>query len=66
MKRTPLEISRKLQEIRQKAEIWRAGISAARAGGDPEKIAYGQTQVALLAKEMWKLTRQAKKQFWKD
>ena len=64
MKKTPPEISRKRQEIRQKADIWRAGIRAARAAGEPLKVAYGEAQVALLAKEMMALLRQAKKQFW--
>ena len=64
MKRTPPEISRKLQEIRQKADIWRAGISTAHASGEPLKVAYGQSQVALLAKEVKMLLREAKKQFW--
>jgi hypothetical protein len=65
MKKTPPEISRKRQEIRQKADIWRAGIRAARAAGEAEKVAYGEVQVALLAKEMKKLLREGKKQFWK-
>ena len=64
MRRTPPEISRKLQEIRQRADIWRAGIAAARAAGEPLKVAYGQAQVALCAKEMKLLLRKAKKQFW--
>ena len=72
MRRTPPEVSRKLQEIRQKADVWRAGIARARlelAGGDPEaapKIAYGEAQIALCAKEMKKVLRQAKKQFWSN
>ena len=65
MRRTPGEVSRKRQEIRQKADIWRAGIRAARAAGEPLKSAYGEAQVALCAQEMWKLTRKGKKQFWK-
>jgi hypothetical protein len=64
MKRTNPEISRKLQEIRRKADIWRAGIAAARAAGEADKAAYGQAQVALCAKEMKKVLRKAKKQFW--
>ena len=66
MKKTPPDISKKLQDIRQKANIWRAGIAAARAAGEPLKVAYGQEQVALLAKEMRALVKQGKKQFWKD
>ena len=64
MKKTPPDISRKLQDIRQKADIWRAGITAARAAGEADKVAYGQGQVALLAKEMRALVKQGKKQFW--
>lgn len=66
MKRTPPEISRKRQEIRQKADIWRAGIAAARAAGEPLKVAYGLTQVAMCAKEMKNLIRSGKMQFWKS
>ena len=66
MRKTPEGVSRKLQDIRQKADIWRAGIAAARADGAAAKVAYGQEQVALLAKEMKKLLREAKKQFWKN
>ena len=64
MKKTPPDISKKLQDIRQKADIWRAGIAAARSAGEADKVAYGQGQVALLAKEMKKLLREAKPQFW--
>ena len=64
MKKTPPDISKKLQDIRQKADIWRAGIAAARAVSEADKVAYGQEQVALLAKEMKKLLREAKPQFW--
>lgn len=64
MRKTPDSVSRKLQEIRQKANIWRAGIAAARLSGEPAKVAYGQAQVALLAKEMKKLLGESKKQFW--
>ena len=64
MRRTPEGVSRKLQDIRQKANIWRAGIAAARAAGEANKVAYGQGQVALLAKEMRALVKQGKKQFW--
>ena len=64
MKKTPPDISKKLQDIRQKADIWRAGIAAARAAGEADKVAYGQEQVALLAREMKILLREAKKQFW--
>jgi hypothetical protein len=64
MRRTPGDVSRKRQEIRQKADIWRAGVSAARAAGEPAKVAYGLAQVAQLAKEMKKLLREGKKQFW--
>jgi hypothetical protein len=66
MRRTPEVVSRKRQEIRQKADIWRAGIAAARAAGAGDKVAYGEAQVALLAKEMKALLREGKKQFWKD
>ena len=66
MRRTPEGVSRKLQEIRQKADIWRAGIARARASGEADKVAYGQGQVALLAKEMRALVKQGKKQFWKN
>jgi hypothetical protein len=66
MKKTPPEISRKRQEIRQKADIWRAGIRAARAAGEPLKVAYGEAQVALLAKELKMMVRSGVKQFWKD
>ena len=66
MKKTPPDISKKLQDIRQKADIWRAGIARARAAGNPEAVTFGQKEVALLAEEMWKLTRQGKKQFWKS
>ena len=66
MKKTPPEVSQKLQEIRQKAQIWRAGIAAARLAGEPEKIAYGQAQIALCAKEMKKVLKDSKKQFWKN
>ena len=66
MRRTPEGVSRKLQDIRQKADIWRAGIAAARAAGEANKVAYGQEQVALLAKEMRALVKQGKKQFWKN
>ena len=66
MRKTPEGVSRKLQEIRQKAEIWRQGIAAARAAGEADKVAYGQGQVALLAKEMRALVKQGKKQFWKN
>ena len=66
MKKTPDAVSRKRQEIRQKANIWRAGISAARAAGEPDKVAFGLAEVALLAKEMKALLREGKKQFWKD
>ena len=66
MRKTPEGVSRKLQDIRQKADIWRAGIAAARSAGEANKVAYGQEQVALLAKEMKKLLREAKKQFWKN
>jgi hypothetical protein len=64
MKRTPPEVSRKLQEIRHQADIWRAGIAAARAAGAPAKVAFGQAQIALCAKQMKKVLRKAKKQFW--
>ena len=64
MRKTPEGVSRKLQDIRQKADIWRAGIAAARAAGEANKVAYGQDQVALLAREMKILLREAKKQFW--
>ena len=40
---------------------------SARRGGGPEapaKVAYGQEQVALLAKEMRILLKDSKKQFW--
>ena len=66
MRRTPEIVSRKRQEIRQQVDVWRAGIAAARAAGAVDKVAYGEAQVALLAKEMMALLRQAKKQFWKD
>ena len=66
MRKTPEGVSRKLQEIRQKAEIWRQGIAAARAAGEANKVAYGQAQIALLAREMRKLLRESKKQFWKN
>jgi hypothetical protein len=66
MRKTPGDVSRKRQEIRQKADIWRAGIRAARAAGEPLKVAYGLTQVALCAKEMKDLIRSGVKQFWKD
>ena len=64
MRRTPEGVSRKLQDIRQKANIWRAGIAAARAAGNPEAVTFGQKEVALLAKEMRALVKQGKKQFW--
>jgi hypothetical protein len=64
MRKTPEGVSRKLQDIRQKADIWRAGIAAARAAGEADKVAYGQAQIALLAKVMRKLLRSSKKQFW--
>src|ERR1035437_3213587 len=63
MKRTPPEISRRLQEIRQKADIWRAGVARARAEGNPEGVTFGMAEVALLAKEVKMLLREAKKQF---
>ena len=66
MRKTPEGVSRKLQDIRQKANIWRAGIAAARAAGEPEKMRYGMVQIALLAREMRKLLRESKKQFWKN
>jgi hypothetical protein len=66
MRRTPEVVSRKRQEIRQKANIWRAGISAARAAGEPDKVAFGLAEVAILAKEMRELARLGKKKFWKD
>ena len=66
MRKTPEGVSRELQEIRQKADIWRAGIAAARADGAAAKVAYGQKEVALLAKEMKVLLRESKKQFWKN
>ena len=65
MRKTPGDVSRKRQEIRQKADIWRAGICAARAAGEPLKVAYGLSQVALLAQELKKMIRSGKKQFWK-
>ena len=65
MRRTPEVVSRKRQEIRQQADVWRAGIAAARAAGEPLKVAYGQSQVALLAQELKKMIRSGKKQFWK-
>ena len=64
MRKTPEGVSRKLQDIRQKADIWRAGIARARASGEADKVTYGQEQVALLAKEMKTLLRESKKQFW--
>ena len=66
MRKTPEGVSRKLQDIRQKADIWRAGIARARASGEADKVAFGKKEIALLAEEMWKLTRQGKKQFWKN
>jgi ubiquinone biosynthesis protein UbiJ len=62
MKKTPQEVSRALQKLRQEAEMWRA--ATAKAQGDPEKTAFGQAEVARCAKEMKKLYRQGKKQFW--
>lgn len=62
MRKTPDEVSRNLQKLRQEAEIWRAAI--AKSQGDPEKIVFGQAEVARCAKEMSKLYRQGKKQFW--
>jgi hypothetical protein len=64
MKKTPPEVSRKLQEIRQKAQIWRQGIAAARLAGETAKVTFGQAQVALCAKEMKEVLRGAKRQFW--
>ena len=64
MKRTPPEVSRNLQDIRQKADIWRAGIAKARLAGETEKVTYGQAQVAEYAKEMRELLKRSKKQFW--
>ena len=64
MRKTPEGVSRKLQDIRQKADIWRAGIAAARLAGETPKVTFGQAQVALLAKEMRALIKQSKKQFW--
>ena len=64
MKKTPPDISKKLQDIRQKADIWRAGIARARGAGNPEAVSFGQKEVALLAKEMKALLRESKKQFW--
>ncbi len=63
-KKTPPDISRKLQDIRQKADIWRAAIARARVAGEAAKVTFGQAQVALLAKEMKTLLRSSKKQFW--
>jgi len=73
MLRTPDEISRARQKIRQEVNSWRAGIAAARRelALDPAKqdeverrVDYGQAQVALCAQEMKKLFRNGKKQFW--
>ena len=66
MRKTPEGVSRKLQDIRQKADIWRAGIARARLAGNPEGVAFGQKEVALLAKEMRTLLRESKKQFWEN
>ncbi len=65
MRKTPEVVSRKRQEIRQKANIWRAGIAAARTAGEPDKVAFGLAQMALLAKEMKALMSEGKKHFWK-
>jgi hypothetical protein len=64
MRKTPEVVSRKLQEIRRQADVWRAGIARARGAGEADKVAYGLAQVALCAKEMKKVLRSAKKQFW--
>jgi hypothetical protein len=62
MKKTPKEVSEALQNLRQEAEIWRA--ATAKAQGNPEKVAFGQAELARCAKEIKGLYRKGKKQFW--
>ena len=64
MRKTSEVVSRKLQDIRHKADIWRAGIARARGAGEADKVAYGLAQVALCAKEMKEVLKDSKKQFW--
>ena len=73
MKKTPEHISRARQKARETAEIWRAGIAAARRELvlDPakqaeveRKVAYAQAQIAVAAKELKDL--RGTRQFWKS
>lgn len=73
MRKTPEDVSKARQRIREQADQWRAGIAAARRelALDPAKqaaialsIIYGQSQIALLAAEMKKLYRHGKRPFW--
>ena len=64
MKRTLDKTSRKLQEIRRKADVFRAETAKARLAGEGDKVAFGQAQIALCAKEMKKVLKDSKKQFW--
>jgi hypothetical protein len=74
MKKTPEEVSKLRQKLYQEAEAWRAGIAAARLELElsptkqaeiAQRLAYGNEQLALCAKEIKKLYRKGKKQFWK-
>ena len=69
MRKTPEGVSRKLQDIRQKADIWRAGIAAARLDPTTEearksRIAFGEAEVAQLKKEILGINKKAKRAFW--
>jgi hypothetical protein len=74
MKRTPDSISKARQKARDLAEVWRAGIAAARRelALDPaaraeveRRVAYAQAQIAVAAKELKDLRRAGRRQFWK-
>ena len=73
MRKTPEPVSQARQRLRAEMEVWRAGIAAARrddARGvntpaeNAAKITFGEKELKRCTKEMGKLCRKAKKQFW--
>jgi len=73
MKKTPESISKARQKARELAEVWRAGIAAARRelvlapGQEAEimrRIDYAHAKIAEQAKELKALRRKGKKPFW--
>jgi hypothetical protein len=68
MRRTPDSVSRARQKVRKELERWGARIKTERhkPKPDPEGLAFGEGEIALCNKEMRKLNKISKKQFWHD